>query len=198
MSIIPTNFNEIHDSQAVMDLIKSNKEIQDKLTESTVQIELYIEKFVNTFVFDVDTIDSYLSLSDTKLICKNDKWLSQVWCENMLMSETIIQFKNSNNFKNIPNKFEKQTQNYVPSDISYKNESFFIDTTNKKIYFCNIEKFYITRIKDVVFVNCQDTYIYWSYYIKDYIYPTYHNDETSVKIFQVRIDLTKNQIIKEK
>lgn len=197
------DFNELHNSKHVIDEIKNNEEIQNQLSKSKELIHKYLFDFAKSFIFNITTVDAYLSDSDVKTICENDKYLKKHYHKDMQLSEVITLFKNTDFCKNIPNCYDRDNtkSEYKYNENHYKFDEYFIDVTNKKIYFCDSKYIYVniennnTQIK----INLRNKYTYtWYGHSIDSgrVYPTYNTDTSNYSIVELIVDIQTNQIIK--
>ena len=197
------DFNELHNSKHVIDEIKNNEEIQNQLSESKELIRKYLIDFAQSFIFNITTVDVYLSDSDIMLICENDKFLKKHYRKGMQLSEVITLFKNTDFCKNIPNHYGRDYDKpeYPYNENHYKFNEYFIDVTNKKIYFCDSKHIWVfiennnTQIK----IELLNKYTYtWYGHSRDSgrVYPTYNTDTNNYYIVELIVDIQTNQIIK--
>lgn len=202
------NFEDAHNSNEILEEIRRNIEIENRLRESKNKINTNIEIFVNSFVFDDTTIDGYLSLTDTKLICQNDDLLKDHYVDGLAMSEVIAKFRQSKYYKNIPDRYGKANGTDWGDGYDFKlkhyiNNHYFVDIINKKIYFCHKENinYRLNFSEKTLIISISESYKRMSYYQDpkgDRPYPTTHENKYSYIVVELQIDLTTNTIKKIK
>lgn len=202
----PSDFNDLHDSRHILKEVRNNQEIAKQLAKSAKLIDKYINKFVDTFIFNNKTIDKYLSLVDVEIICKNDKFLHEYWTNGLTMSQVLLNFQESEYYKTIPvdtggiinfggygwheTKFK---HNY--KDHHYYFTNYFIDIINKKIYFIDPEDIIINHKENIVDVTHYTEVTKWGHYKSDRVYPTWNSSKGQYCNMHIKIDLGTNQII---
>lgn len=197
------DFNELHNSKHVIAEIKNNEEIQNQLNKSKELINKYLIDFAKSFIFNIATVDVYLSDSDVKIICENDKYLKNHYSKGMQLSEVITLFKNSDFCKNIPFCYDSDSEKseYPENENHYKFDEYFLDVTNKKIYFCNSKNIWVSiqNNKTQISIELWNKYNYtWYGHSRDSgrVYPTYNRDTNNYTIIELIVDIQTNQIIK--
>lgn len=107
------DFAALHDLEEVLTAIKTNEEISERLSLSNQNVQLYLNRYIDTFEFSNDEIDSYVSEQDIEAICKNSNLIGY-YAEGRTMKEIL----------------ELYRKTYKRPD----DEKNFVDVINKIVY----------------------------------------------------------------